>query len=132
LGDLPYVGLLFRHDSKNRNKSNLMVFLTPTIVQDEDFQPTKTDFFKTPVPTKDSIEEDWSSWDSGKPKDWSQTSPTDETKFAALPAVNNNNNLTTVPADDQSGQPITAAPEVQAAVAAQPSKFSDIPGAAKE
>lgn len=92
LGDIPGLGLLFRHDLKDRTKSNLIVFLTPTIVQDEDFQPTKSDFMKTPVPVNDSIEADWSSWDSGKPRDWSKpepsastTSPAAADKFAAVP-----------------------------------------------
>ena len=71
LGDIPGLGYLFRWDSKNRNKQNLLVFLTPTIVADEDFQPTPSTFLKTPVPATDSLEGDWSSWDSGKPKDWS-------------------------------------------------------------
>jgi type II secretory pathway component GspD/PulD (secretin) len=70
LGDIPVLGYLFRSDTKSRQKSNLVVFLTPTIVQDEDFQPTPTTFLKTPVPTKDSVEPDWSAWDSGKPRDW--------------------------------------------------------------
>ncbi len=70
LGDLPVFGYLFRSDTKSRQKSNLLVFLTPTIVQEEDFQPTKSDFLKHPVPTKDTVEGDWSAWDSGKPKDW--------------------------------------------------------------
>jgi type II secretory pathway component GspD/PulD (secretin) len=74
LGDLPGIGLLFRQDSKNRTKANLIVFITPTIVQDNDFQPTKSAFMKTPVPSKDYIENDWSAWDSGKPKDWSKKS----------------------------------------------------------
>jgi type II secretory pathway component GspD/PulD (secretin) len=71
LGDIPIFGYLFRSDTKSRQKSNLLVFLTPTIVQDEDFQPTQTDFLKNKVPLKDSVEGDWSAWDSGKPKDWS-------------------------------------------------------------
>jgi type IV pilus assembly protein PilQ len=88
LGDIPGLGYLFRHDSKSRTKANLLVFLTPTIVQDEDFQPTKTDFLKTPVPTKDVFEGDWSAWDSGKPRDWSKpdSKPSDEpAKFSDLP-----------------------------------------------
>jgi len=70
LGDIPGLGLLFRHDSKDRVRDNLIVFITPTIVQDGDYQPTATDFLKTPVPAKDSVGKDWSWWDSGKPKDW--------------------------------------------------------------
>ena len=46
-------------------------------MQDTDYQPTKTDFMKSPVPLKDTIEGDWSSWDSGKPKDWSKPHPGD-------------------------------------------------------
>jgi type II secretory pathway component GspD/PulD (secretin) len=70
LGDLPVFGYLFRSDTKSRQKSNLLVFLTPTIVQDEDFQPTTTDFLKNRVPTHDSVEGDWSAWDSGQPGKW--------------------------------------------------------------
>jgi type II secretory pathway component GspD/PulD (secretin) len=73
LGDIPGLGLLFRHDSKSRTKSNLIVFLTPTIVREDDYQPTKTEYLKTPVPKKDSVEDaDWGPWDSGKPADWSK------------------------------------------------------------
>jgi type II secretory pathway component GspD/PulD (secretin) len=72
LGDLPILGHFFRTDSKDRNKQNLLVFITPTIVQDEDFQPTKSDFLKTPLPAKDSVDKDWSWWDSGKPAKWSK------------------------------------------------------------
>jgi hypothetical protein len=76
LGDLPFLGLLFRSDTKSRTKSNMLVFLTPTIVEDEDFQPTKSTFMKTKVPVKDTVEDgDWSAWDSGKPKDWSKPKP---------------------------------------------------------
>lgn len=71
LGDIPVLGYLFRSDTKSRTKSNMTIFLTPTIVEEEDFQPTKSTFLKTPVPVKDSVEDgDWSAWDSGKPKQW--------------------------------------------------------------
>jgi type II secretory pathway component HofQ len=72
LGDLPLVGLLFRSDTKSRTKSNMLVFLTPTIVDDEDFQPTKSTFLKSKVPVKDTIEGDWSAWYSGKPINWTK------------------------------------------------------------
>lgn len=75
LGDIPGLGLLFRQDVKSRQKNNLIVFVTPTIVQDEDFQPTKTDYLKTPVPASDYLEGDWGSWDSGQPRDWSKPDP---------------------------------------------------------
>jgi type II secretory pathway component GspD/PulD (secretin) len=81
LGDIPGLGLLFRSDTKSRTKSNLIIFLTPTIVEDEDFQPTKSNFLKTKVPIKDSIEDDWSAWDSGKPKEWGKKVAPQEQSF---------------------------------------------------
>jgi general secretion pathway protein D len=87
LGDLPYLGLLFRSDTKSRTKSNLIVFLTPTIVEDEDFQATRSTFLKTKVPVKDSIEGDWSAWNSGQPMNWSKklVAPKEPTLEDSLP-----------------------------------------------
>lgn len=64
LGDIPGLGLLFRKDGKELNRQNLTIFITPTVVEDDDFQPTKTDFLKTTPNAK--VTEDWSWWDSGK------------------------------------------------------------------
>ena len=83
LGDIPILGLLFRSDAKQRQKSNLLVFLTPTIVQDEDFQPATSTFLKTPAPKTDSVEEDWSAWDSGKPK-YPTSSPKQSESFSRM------------------------------------------------
>jgi len=68
LGDIPGIGHAFRSDSKQRQKNNLLVFITPTIVTDDDYQPTKSTFLKTPLQTTE--EKPWSAWDSGKPVDW--------------------------------------------------------------
>jgi type II secretory pathway component GspD/PulD (secretin) len=87
LGDIPGIGALFRSDSKSRQKSNLMVFLTPTIITDDDYQPTSTEFMKSPVPAHDSLEPDWTAWDSGKPRDWSQPEQVDSAKFSRVPGV---------------------------------------------
>jgi type II secretory pathway component GspD/PulD (secretin) len=70
LGDMPGLGGLFRSSAKQRIKSNLIVFITPTIVQDSDFQIARSTFLKTPM--TDKVDPDWSSWDSTKPYDWSQ------------------------------------------------------------
>jgi type II secretory pathway component GspD/PulD (secretin) len=72
LGDLPGVGLAFRKDSKTRNKSNLIIFVTPTIVTDNDFHPTTTDFLKNRVSEVPDNPE--SPWDSGKPAVWKRSS----------------------------------------------------------
>jgi type II secretory pathway component GspD/PulD (secretin) len=74
LGDIPGLGALFRSDSHSRAQANLMIFITPTIIQDSDYQPTATTFMKNTFPKDDTMEPDWSSWNSGKPKDWSQPS----------------------------------------------------------
>ncbi len=65
LGDIPGLGLLFRKDTKELNRQNLTIFITPTVVQDTDFQPAKSEYLKTP-PAQD-VKEDWSWWNSGKP-----------------------------------------------------------------
>ena len=68
LGDLPGIGLAFRRDTKSRNKANLLIFVTPTIVADSDFQPTQTDFLQNKM--KEKPETDESAWNSGKPYQW--------------------------------------------------------------
>ena len=35
LGDLPYIGALFRSETRSRKRSNLMVFLRPTVMRDQ-------------------------------------------------------------------------------------------------
>ena len=72
LGDLPVVGLAFRHESKTRNKSNLLIFVTPTIVEDDAFHVTSSgeEFLKTRFVDQPDVEE--SAWDSGKPHDWTK------------------------------------------------------------
>jgi type II secretory pathway component GspD/PulD (secretin) len=76
LGDIPGLGLLFRSDSKQRTKQNLLIFVTPTIVSDADYQNTPSDFLKTkfvPFPEKDET-----AWDSAHPYDWTKPVSPDE------------------------------------------------------
>ncbi|MDB6017268.1 MAG: Type and secretion system protein [Pedosphaera sp.] len=70
LGDLPLLGNLFRQENKSQDKKNLIIFITPTIVESEDFQPTQTDFLKSKAPSEKTS--DFGAWDSGKPQDWSK------------------------------------------------------------
>jgi type II secretory pathway component GspD/PulD (secretin) len=76
LGDIPWIGLLFRQDSKSRDQQNLIIFITPTIVQDTDFHVTKSTFLKT-SPDETQQDKPWSAWDDGNPKDWSKPSTTE-------------------------------------------------------
>ena len=66
LGDIPGLGYAFRHSTDTRHKKNLIIFITPTIVQDSDFQVDKDDFLKTPVSTATEP-----AWNEKKPYDWS-------------------------------------------------------------
>jgi type II secretory pathway component GspD/PulD (secretin) len=70
LGDIPLLGLAFRHEDKQQLKKNLMIFITPTVVQDSDFQPTQTQFLRSKPEMP--IDEKLTAWDSAKPHDWSQ------------------------------------------------------------
>ncbi len=68
LGDIPFLGHAFRSESKARTKSNLIIFITPTIVADNDYQQTPTTFLRTKLVERSEPTD--TAWDSGKPKDW--------------------------------------------------------------
>jgi len=72
LGDIPFLGYAFRNDKKEREQSNLLIFITPTIVQDSDFQPNAeaAEFLKSSADTPQ--DKAWTAWDDGKPWDWSK------------------------------------------------------------
>ena len=72
LGDAPLIGGLFRKESKSRNKSNLLIFITPTIVDEADYQPTPTgrEFLQTSLVERAEPKE--RAYDSAKPYDWSK------------------------------------------------------------
>ena len=76
LGDLPGLGMAFRSSSKARDKRTLILFVTPTIVTDDDFQPTPTDYLKK-KPSADRSENDEGVFtnpilDSATPHDWTK------------------------------------------------------------
>ena len=70
LGDIPLLGWAFHQENKSQQKRNLVIFVTPTIVQNEDFQPTETSFLKTKMKEKPIT--DFGVWDSGDAQDWSK------------------------------------------------------------
>ena len=77
LGDLPGLGSLFKSSSKKRTKTNLLIFVTPTIVQDTHYQPTQTDFFNNRFKDKPEME-DWEkkSFNRARPDDWTKPNTT--------------------------------------------------------
>ena len=80
LGDIPVLGLAFRSQNKTMDKDNLLIFITPTIVQDADFKPTTSDFLNsTPRAMADPMK--MHTWlDSSQPRgDWSNPISPDET-----------------------------------------------------
>ncbi len=78
LGDIPYLGYAFRSETKSLNKQNLIIFITPTIVKDNDFQPNSSDYLST-TPNSADLKSPVkfnpnSSWDTTKTPDWSNPS----------------------------------------------------------
>ncbi len=72
LGDVPGLGFMFRSEDKHLNKDNLLIFITPTIVKDTDFQTSKSgEFLKSkPEQLKQTMNPN-TAWDSPVPKgDW--------------------------------------------------------------
>ena len=81
MGDIPLLGNLFRSSDKSLNKDDLLIFITPTIVQDSDFQPSHTDFLQSRPDAKlPQLMNANSSWDNTKPyyTDKFQKSPADD------------------------------------------------------
>jgi type II secretory pathway component GspD/PulD (secretin) len=78
LGDIPILGLAFRSEDKSMDKGDLMIFITPTIVQDADFQAVTSEFLTSqPRTMKDPMK--MHTWlDSSQPRgDWSNPIPPD-------------------------------------------------------
>jgi len=77
LGDIPVLGYAFRSESKGIIKDNLLIFITPTIVKDGDFQPTSTEFLQSsPLGPKPPMNPT-TMWNSAKPRNWSNPKDTD-------------------------------------------------------
>lgn len=67
LGDIPLLGRLFRKDEKIRNKRNMLIFVTPTIIQDEDLQQNPDSKAILRSKKEDKLPDDLGRWDSAKP-----------------------------------------------------------------
>lgn len=78
LGDIPGLGFFFKSENKESSKDNLLIFITPTIVRDTDFQaaPQASEFLKSkPNPMKDPLDPK-TAWDGPVPAgNWSDPIP---------------------------------------------------------
>ena len=78
LGDIPGLGWAFRSESKATTKDNLIIFLTPTIIQGSDFQPASsaaTDFLQSKPSVMKNRMNPTTVWDGAEPGgDWSNPS----------------------------------------------------------
>lgn len=79
LGDLPGLGMAFRQDTKSRNKQNLLIFVTPTIITESDFQSLPKSQFLNAAPLESGEVKD-NAWDSGKPYDWKKKKSKSDSK----------------------------------------------------
>ena len=76
LGDIPGLGWAFHSETKNMSKDNLIIFLTPTIVRDTDFQPTPTTFLQSKPKTMRSPMNPHKPWDGAEPETgWNNPAP---------------------------------------------------------
>jgi type IV pilus assembly protein PilQ len=69
LGDMPGLGSLFRSNSKTHNRDTILIFVTPTIIEESDFQPGRSEFLKLKEPGHPPQE---GAWDSAEPYDWTK------------------------------------------------------------
>jgi len=72
LGDLPGLGYAFRHSEKSRDKQQLIIFVTPTIIAPDDYMatPEARDFLKQKAIDKPDVK--WGPMDSTEPRDWTK------------------------------------------------------------
>lgn len=83
LGSIPVLGWAFKSQSVTLDKENLVIFITPTIVKDTDFQPAETDFLASkPFEMREPMNPN-NIWDRPEP-DWSNPAPSPN-EFSGVP-----------------------------------------------
>lgn len=76
LGDVPLLGRAFSSEAKSRDKQNLLIFITPTVVKDSDYQPAKSNFLKTrPTEARGGLDSS-TPYNSARRFDWSNPGAT--------------------------------------------------------
>jgi len=79
LGDIPGLGWAFRSESKNMTKDNLIIFMTPTIIKNSDFQQASSassEYLQSKPTLMKSRMNPSTAWDGAEPRgDWSNPVP---------------------------------------------------------
>jgi general secretion pathway protein D len=76
LGDIPGLGWAFKSESKSMTKDNLLIFLTPSIVKDNDFQAAASTFLQSKPRTMRSPMNPHKPWDGAEPSaGWDNPAP---------------------------------------------------------
>lgn len=76
LGDVPLLGRAFSSEAKSRDKQNLLIFITPTVVKDSDYQPAKSNFLRTrPTEARGGLDSS-TPYNSARRYDWSNPGAT--------------------------------------------------------
>jgi general secretion pathway protein D len=76
LGDIPGLGWAFHSENKSMTKDNLIIFLTPTIVKDDDFQPTSSSYLQSKAKTMQQPMNPHKPWDGAEPiRGWNNPAP---------------------------------------------------------
>jgi type II secretory pathway component GspD/PulD (secretin) len=79
LGDIPGLGWAFRSESKTMIKDNLIIFMTPTIIRNTDFQQASSapsDYLQSKPAVMKSRMNPNTIWDGAQPRgDWSNPAP---------------------------------------------------------
>ena len=93
LGDIPVLGFAFSHQNTSLEKDNLLIFITPTIVQDEDYKQANSDFLNSQPRTMKDPMNPHSWYDGAEPGgDWSN--PISADKPASSESVSQNGTAT--------------------------------------
>ena len=77
LGDIPGLGWAFHSESKTMTKDNLIIFLTPTIVRDDDFQqPANNNYLQSKAKPMREPMNPHKPWDGAEPiSGWNNPAP---------------------------------------------------------
>ena len=78
-GDIPGLGSVFRSNSKDHSAERILIFVTPTIISDADYQASDSRFLERKPESPPNVKD--SAWDSAQPYDWTKPKKQDTAEF---------------------------------------------------